>query len=112
MKNLILVAALSVTLVACDQAAEESDEPTAEATAATEAAAATASTTPGTYEYEYDGKQLFGISGPGVIPENIDPKHSGESTEQENGDHPGNKQAGDSEQHCVQISLFHRFSSN
>ncbi|HEU4650313.1 MAG TPA: hypothetical protein VFS49_02760 [Croceibacterium sp.] len=64
MKNLILVAALSVTLVACDQAAEESDEPGAAAT--TEAAAtATPTSSAGTYEVTLkDGTKFTSVLNP------------------------------------------------
>jgi hypothetical protein len=62
MKKLILAAALTTALAACNNAAEDSPEPAAEETtsaAATETPAATesASTAAGTYEYTLDGKQ-------------------------------------------------------
>ena len=63
MNKLIIVAALGLSLAACDQAAEESDDvatadtpaATADTPAATETVAADSSA--GTYEYTFEGKQ-------------------------------------------------------
>ena len=51
MRNLLVVAALGLTLAACDNAAEESDDP---APAATETVASE-ETMAGTYEFEVEG---------------------------------------------------------
>ena len=59
MRNLILLAALGVSLAGCDQAAEEADEPAAPAT--TEAAAETMA---GTYEFEVDGIKTTAVLNP------------------------------------------------
>src|SRR5688572_25259856 len=60
MKTLILLAALGISLAACDNAAEESDDPIAESTAipADETAAATMA---GTYEFEVDGQPTTAV---------------------------------------------------
>jgi hypothetical protein len=63
MRNLVLVAALSVTLAACGDAAEEADDTAAvETPAATEAVAA--ETSAGTYEFEMDGVATVAVLNP------------------------------------------------
>ena len=65
MKKLILVAALSVALAACGDAAEEADETAAVEAPAAEApvaeAAAASEGRAGTYEYEFDGKATTAV---------------------------------------------------
>ncbi len=59
MKKLVLIAALSVALAGCDDAAEEADDP---ATAETQAVAE--ETSAGTYEFEMDGKATVAVLNP------------------------------------------------
>jgi len=68
MNKLVLAAALSATLAACSQAAEEADDT---ATAAATETPAVVETTPaaadgwaGTYEYTFDGKQTTSVLKP------------------------------------------------